>query len=130
VQGARRLDEAAADLITARLQTIDLAQMARDMAVAFDRIHAQDGIHVRTKGSATANVAATEESLESILENLLDNAVGFSAKGGNVTVVVTSGSSRVRLLVEDEGPGVPPEQLDSIFRRNFSYRPLERLSEQ
>jgi two-component system sensor histidine kinase ChvG len=130
VQGARRLDEAAADLINARLQTVDLAQMARDMANAFDRIHGPEGINVRTKGASKAYVAATEESLETILENLLDNAVGFSPKGGTVTVSVTRESSEIRLLVEDEGPGVPSDQLDSIFRRNFSHRPSERRSEQ
>lgn len=130
VQGARRLDEAAAALINARLQSVDLARLAGDMAGAFQRIHSPDDIHIQAKGSGKARVAATEESLETILENLLDNAVGFSPKGGTVTVTVTTESSRVRLVVEDEGPGAPPDQLDTIFRRNFSYRPNERRSEQ
>ncbi len=129
VQGARRLDEAAAALINARLQSVDLARLAGEMAGAFQRIHSPDEIRILAQGTDKAWVAATEESLETILENLLDNAIGFSPKGGTVTVTVTAQSSKVRLVVEDEGPGVPSDQLDTIFRRNFSNRPIERRSE-
>ena len=130
VQGVRRLDETAADLINARLQNIDLAQLARDMAEAFQRVHSSQGIHVLVKGTGKAWVTATEDSLETILENLLDNAIGFSPQGGTVTMTVTTVASTVRLLVEDEGPGVPVDQLETIFRRNFSSRPTEGKSRQ
>lgn len=126
VQGARRLDETAADLINARLQSVDLARLAADMAAAFQRIHAVEGIVIEAKGSATALVVATEESLETVLENLLDNAIGFSPQGGTVTVTVEALATTVRLAVDDEGPGVAADQLESIFRRNFSHRPKDR----
>lgn len=129
VQGAQRLDETAAALINARLQSVDLARLAGDMARAFHRIHGPDGLRILAKGAEKALVAATEESLEIILENLLDNSVSFSPKGGTITVTVTTSSSKVRLVVEDEGPGVPHEELESIFRRNFSYRPIENRVE-
>ena len=130
VQGVRRLDERAADLINARLQNIDLARLAHDMADAFQRVHSSTGIHVLVKETGKAWVAATEDSLETILENLLDNAVSFSPQGGTVTIIVTTAASTVRLIVEDEGPGVPADQLSAIFRRNFSYRPTEATSKQ
>ncbi|PKU25580.1 sensor histidine kinase [Telmatospirillum siberiense] len=126
VQGARRLDEAAAALINARLQSVDMARLSDDMAKAFQRIHAAEGVTIQAKGAKSAYVVATEESLETVLENLLDNAIGFSPPGGTVTLTVDALPSKVRLTVEDEGPGVPPDQLDSIFRRNFSYRPNDR----
>lgn len=130
VQGVRRLDETAANLINARLQNIDLARLARDMADALLRAHSSAGIHVLAKETGTAWVTATEDSLETILENLLDNAVGFSPEGGTVTMTVTTEASTVCLIVEDEGPGVPVDQLESIFRRNFSSRPTEETSKQ
>jgi len=128
VQGVRRLDETAADLINAPLQPVNLARLARDMADAFQRVHSSHGLHVLVKETGTAWVAATEDSLETILENLLDNAVSFSPQGGTVTMTVISETSMVRLIVEDEGPGVPADQLESIFRRNFSSRPTEGTS--
>ena len=130
VQGVRRLDETAADLINARLQNVDLARLTRDMADSFQRVHISHGIHVIAKEAGKAWVAATEDSLETVLENLLDNAVGFSPEGGTVTMTVSTVASMVRLTVEDEGPGVPADQLESIFRRNFSSRPTEGRSKQ
>ena len=100
------------------------------MADAFQRGHSSHGIHVRAEETGTAWVAATEDSLETVLENLLDNAVSFSPQGGTVTIIVTTAASTVRLIVEDEGPGVPADQLSAIFRRNFSYRPTEATSKQ
>ena len=76
--------------------------------------------------TGTAQVAGTEESLEAVIENLLDNAISFSPDGGSVRVGLFVGGRRVRLTVEDDGPGVPPEQLPQIFRRNFSNRPAPR----
>jgi len=112
------------------LQNIDLARLARDMAEAFQRAHGSTGIHVMAKEIGKAWVAATEDSLETILENLIDNAVGFSPEGGTVTMTVITEDTMVRLIVEDEGPGVQSDQLESIFRRNFSSRPTKEKSEQ
>ena len=51
---------------------------------------------------------------------------GKQSSGERFTTV----DSMVRLIVEDEGPGVPVDQLESIFRRNFSSRPAEGRSMQ
>lgn len=53
--------------------------------------------------------------VEQILINVLRNAVRHSPEGGRITVEVSSGDSTVILLVGDEGPGVPPDQIERIF---------------
>ena len=122
VNAARRLDEAAADLMEAKLHSIDLAALAKNMAEAYDRIHAPHGVRVIAKTAGPALVAGTEDSLETVIENLLDNAIGFSPENGSVRLEVALVSGNVRLTVEDDGPGVPKDQLGDIFRRNFSHR--------
>ena len=125
VQAVRRLDEAAAEVMTARLQPQNLGQLARQMAQAYDRVSAKSGVRVVVNADEPTLVSATAESLETVIENLLDNAVSFSPEGGTVTVTVRNRLRQVILSVEDQGPGVPVDQLGSIFRRNFSYRPKE-----
>ena len=117
VQGVQRLDETAANLINASLQNIDLTRLTRDMADAFQRVHGSHGIQIVAKETGKAWVTATEDSLETVLENLLDNAVDFSPEGGTITMTVTTVDSMVRLIVEDEGLGVPVDQLELIFCR-------------
>ena len=123
VNAARRLDESAADLMKARLHKIDLAVLVENMANAYDRIHAPQGVRVMAKIDGPAWVMGTEDSLETVIENLLDNAISFSPAGGGVRLTLMTKDRQVRLTVVDDGPGVADDQLAGIFRRNFSQRP-------
>jgi signal transduction histidine kinase len=57
------------------------------------------------------------------MENLLDNAAGFTPPGSEVEVEVRRQGPWAVLRVADRGPGIPPEHLTRIFDRFFSYRP-------
>ncbi len=67
-------------------------------------------------------VEVSPERLAQVVENLLDNAVSFTPPGGTVTIRVEPAGGDARLVVEDEGPGVPPDKLERIFDRFFSDR--------
>lgn len=53
--------------------------------------------------------------LRQAVDNLLDNALKFSPPGGTVQVSLERAGEAVRLLVRDQGPGVPPGQQQAIF---------------
>jgi len=53
--------------------------------------------------------------LEQALVNLLDNALRFTPQGGKIRFVARSGDDTVTLDVIDQGPGIPPGELDSVF---------------
>ena len=129
VLAARRLDEAAAEVMTARLQPQNLGHLAIQMGQAYDRVSSVQGVRVRVLADENTLVSATAESLETVIENLLDNAVSFSPEGSTVLITVRNRGRSVMMAVEDEGPGVPVDQLGSIFRRNFSYRPKDQEGE-
>ncbi|MDD2867124.1 stimulus-sensing domain-containing protein [Neomegalonema sp.] len=65
-----------------------------------------------------------EGRLGQVLRNLVDNAVSFSPEGG---ALILRGwrepGGEVRISVEDQGPGVPEENLESVFQRFYSERP-------
>ena len=54
---------------------------------------------------------------DQILENLIENALRFTPEGGSVRVAAREGKGEVEIVVEDSGPGIPSENLDSIFAR-------------
>lgn len=58
-------------------------------------------------------------ALERIVTNLVANAVKFSPEGAGITVTVEEVGGRARLVVDDAGPGVPPEEREKIFVRFF-----------
>ena len=64
---------------------------------------------------STVVVAADREKLEQVLINLLGNAVKFTPRGGHITLSATEVGGRVRVAVRDNGVGIKPDQLNSIF---------------
>jgi two-component system sensor histidine kinase CiaH len=81
---------------------------ARDQMLAVDA--------AETNG-AGAIVTVPPEWLDRLLGVLLDNACKFSPQGGRIAVSVAAEGKRVRLSVDDSGPGIPPEQRDRVFDR-------------
>ncbi|MEQ1811057.1 MAG: ATP-binding protein [Terricaulis sp.] len=62
-----------------------------------------------------------------VFRNLIDNARSFSPQGGAVSVSAeverTKDGAVVRGIVEDQGPGIPPENLETVFERFYTQRP-------
>ncbi len=57
--------------------------------------------------------------LHELVANLVDNALRYGREGGVVTVAVRSNDDRVRLSVEDDGPGICAEQRELVFERFY-----------
>jgi signal transduction histidine kinase len=64
------------------------------------------------------SVLATSEGLHHVVQNLIDNAIKYGG-GTRVKICAESHEQRVRLTVEDAGPGIPRGQEDRIFERFF-----------
>ena len=60
-------------------------------------------------------VAAQEDVVRRVLDNLLDNAVRHAAS--SVSLSASQDVGRVTLVVEDDGAGIPPEDRDRVFDR-------------
>ncbi len=83
-----------------------------DIRIRFDRVGA-GGFEVLGEGAR----------LERVFENLVENAISFSPEGGLVTLSLRAEGDMLVVRVEDEGPGVPEEAREAIFRRFHSVRP-------
>jgi K+-sensing histidine kinase KdpD len=64
-------------------------------------------------------VLADAAQLELVLKNLLENAAKYSSPGTRIRVSGARAGGEVRLAVEDEGLGIPPEHLERVFERFF-----------
>jgi two-component system sensor histidine kinase ChvG len=72
-----------------------------------------------------AIVQGLDERLGQVFRNLVDNAVSFSPDRGTVHVSARRTDHVLRVTVDDEGPGIAPENLDKVFNRFFTERPAE-----
>lgn len=121
VRSARQLDSAAADLLEIAAQRVDLRALLQGLA---DEPRG-DGVSVAASLSP-AVVSGEADAIETVFENLLDNAAGFSPAGGTVRVRLETVGPNAVVTIEDDGPGVPPERLGEIFERYVTDRAAAR----
>jgi signal transduction histidine kinase len=94
---------------------VDLANLLDEVAGDADFEARAQGKRVEVTAASPCVVPASEELLRSALENVIRNAVRYTAKGTSVEVSLEC-AENARIRVRDHGPGVPPEELTEIFR--------------
>ena len=120
---ASRLD---AELSRARFEPVDLGKLLEPMLPIWES-RSKNGVQIAFARPrvGTAVVLGDESRLARLFDNLVDNALSFSPPGGLVEIRVTAVGDEVLIIVEDQGPGVPPESREAIFNRFTSIRPDE-----
>jgi signal transduction histidine kinase len=100
------------------VEPVDLGILAAQAADRFGVVAEARGIVLEISGQdQSAVIAAPPEWLDRLLGVLLDNACKYSPDGGTVRVAVTTENGRVRLTVDDSGPGIAENQRERIFDR-------------
>lgn len=123
VSTARRMDEATAELLDPPRQRVDLSRLLKRMMGAYGSVLEGRGLRLATDLDDNVIIRASEELLETIVENVIDNSISVSPPGGRISVTLRRTSRFANLVMQDEGPGVPAEDLGRIFQRRFSSRP-------
>ena len=128
ISNASRLE---ADLNQAPQKPVEMVQFCTDLVAHYDPQIASDGkatvTFKNTSGEKQLRVRGREGGLEQIFTNLIDNARSFAPPDTPVKVELTTRGfgteTRVCVMIEDWGPGIPTEKLDTIFDRFYSDRP-------
>ena len=103
---------------------INLSRLVRDSSQQLQLLAADRGVSLDYLGpdpeSNPVEVIADGAALQQALTNLIDNAIKHSPIGTSVTVTLTPpASGSVAIQVQDQGPGIPPEDHERIFERFF-----------
>ncbi len=123
ISNASRLD---AELVREARETFDLGELLSNLAEYNQQKASARGVRiVADLPPGPIRVRGIEGRLAQVFVNLIENAISFSPEGGRirVTAEVDPDSGQVRAAVEDEGPGIPDENLQSVFQRFYSSRP-------
>jgi two-component system sensor histidine kinase ChvG len=122
---AQRLDHSMADLIEAPPTRVNFTQIVAEALLRHREVLAGNGVQVVRRLDDNLMVEARKGMLDVAVENILDNAIGFSPRGGTVAVTLSRARENIELVIEDEGPGIDSSRIDCIFDRYFSHRPRQ-----
>jgi two-component system sensor histidine kinase TctE len=96
----------------------DLRALAHDLTADLVPGAARAGIDLGFEGGpGPVGVQADPTLLGEMLRNLVDNAIAYAGPGAEVTVRVEALQGRAVLVVEDDGPGLPPGTAQTVLRR-------------
>jgi len=129
VSAAQRVGDDTADIIEAPRVRVSLTAVTLEVVQGSRSIAAEHGVTIVHHLEDDVYFFAPEGVLDLVLENILDNALSFSPPNGRIIVTLTKTRQAIGLFVEDEGPGITPDQIDYIFERSFSRRPLPPAGE-
>lgn len=125
ISDASRLD---AEMARAEAAPVDMADLLGALtSIANDvRRPGDPPIVLRLKPSQTKApfvVLGHDSRLGQVVRNLFDNARSFSPAGGTVRASLERAGGFVQIVVDDDGPGIPPHALERIFERFYTDRP-------
>jgi PAS domain S-box-containing protein len=110
--------------LEARIESCD-ARALTESVVQAARTHLPDGVRVELDPVADdlPLVAADEEQLRQVLDNLLENAIKYSPGGGDVRLGVAAADDAVRFSIADAGLGIPASEQERIFDKFYRLDP-------
>lgn len=98
-------------------EDIDLAGLVEQTLAQLAPQALARGLELSLDAPPTLPAHLDRAAFETVLLNLVDNALRYVPSGGHVAVTLQPGSGTLCLRVDDDGPGIPPAERDAAFDR-------------
>jgi signal transduction histidine kinase len=106
-----------------RWEPVDLAALARDIVLSLQQHAARQGIHIHT-AFTEATATGDPRLLDSLITNLVDNALRHNHPNGRIEISTTTREGRAILSVSNTGPTIPANEVARLFQ------PFQRLGKE
>lgn len=111
-----RIESGAQAIAEGGAARLDLAALARELGLAMAALAHKRGVALALEAERPVWVLGEPTLLNELLNNLVDNALAHTPAGGNVVIRVLEPGV---LEVEDDGPGIPPDEREKVFARFY-----------
>jgi signal transduction histidine kinase len=108
------------ELVLPDFQAVDITEVARQVVDRYSAKAVEQDVKLRLRPSPNLPpVLGDSKSLERALMALVDNAIKFSPRGGDVEIRLSASGDRIFAAVEDQGIGIAKANLPRIFDRFY-----------
>lgn len=102
-----------------RRKPLRLDQLLTDVAEAFRVVANQKGLDLSLDLPKNISVTGDDTRLRQVFTNLIDNAIRYTPKGGNIEITVFPQNGNVTVTIKDTGLGIPADEIPHIFDRFY-----------
>lgn len=101
------------------IEPVDVVTIADDVLRGFRTVAATKSLKLELSGIDQMLIETDDQAVQTIVSNLVDNALKHTDAGGSITVELTIENSVPTIIVRDTGTGIPEELLGRIFERFY-----------
>jgi two-component system sensor histidine kinase ChvG len=130
-----------AEMAREDVETVDIGRLLKAICGIINDIHRDDTpqivLHIepdtvirkinrkRRGASSEFLISGNESRLSQVINNIVDNGISFSPPDGKITVTCRRlhKPEEVEMTIEDDGPGIDPENFEKVFTRFYTDRP-------
>ncbi len=111
--------EAEADAFQTPKQKVDMSQLVIDACELFEAMAEQKNIKLTCQPENNCYLYGNIQNLQRMLANILDNAIKYTPKNGQIDVVLTCTRQQIEIRVRDTGMGIPENDQARVFERFY-----------
>jgi two-component system OmpR family sensor kinase len=104
---------------------IDLKELVLSIISEFVPMSTRDGVDLAVAGKESIRIKASDPEVRLLFANLIENAIRYTPRGGNVEVSIERSPASARVEIRDSGIGIPEHALSRIFDRFYRAAPLD-----
>lgn len=123
IADSSRLD---AELMRGELHVVDAEALLRSLIEAYAATTATEAdvrVELNALRQGPFRALGHEGRYGQVFRNVIDNAISFSPKGSKIVVGLMREKNAIVVTIDDQGPGIPDANVETIFRRFYSERP-------
>lgn len=101
---------------------VDLAETARIAMATMEPMAIQRNVKMHLDAPENMIIVGDPDEIEIVMNNLTSNAVKYNIDGGEVNIRLSREGSAFKIVVEDTGIGMSPENIDNIFQEFYRIK--------
>ncbi|WP_276497808.1 sensor histidine kinase [Pontibacter litorisediminis] len=100
-------------------RNFDVAQLVREVAEQLEQKAARHEVTLHVEADEPVMLFADPNRIRQVFINLIDNAIKYGRKGGNIWITFDEGRKKYTITVKDDGKGIAQEHINRIFERFY-----------